>query len=311
MNPTLDKLLTPLNELLTTPDLVELSVFENGKVGLEIARQGYHFIETPHLGSPYWRLLCHALANSQGLLFDPPKQPFLSLALPEGHRFQAKLGQGVESHVDISIRVFRPIDIPLQVFGLDDELIARIQHLIKTGANIIISGGTSSGKTTFLRQLLKEIPKDKRILTLEDTRELFIPEHNHIIHHLVSRNEGRNHELYGREIDHMMRSRPDIIILGEVSVGNAFPILRLLNSGHAGFMTTIHANTPELALNAAIPQNVRLSGQEDRGVIDVLMATVDLVIQLHKIDGHDRKVTHLFFPKNNEKLNLHATKGEL
>jgi Flp pilus assembly CpaF family ATPase len=309
MNPTLATLMTPLNQLLNTKDLVELSVFEAGKVGLEVAGQGYAFIETPHLNTRYWHLLCHALANQQGLVFAPPQQPFLSVALPGGHRFQAKMGQGVESRLDISIRLLRPVDIPLEKFGLIGDLQDKILNLIKGGANIIVSGGTSSGKTTFLRQLLKQIPQDKRILTLEDTRELFMPGHPHIIHHLVPRNEGRNHELYGREIDHMMRSRPDVIILGEVSVGNAFPILRLLNSGHAGFMTTIHANTPELALTAAIPQNIRLSGQEDRGVVDVLMATVDLIIQLHKVGLKDRLITEVFFPKAQQTIQLEGNGG--
>jgi Flp pilus assembly CpaF family ATPase len=304
MNPTLETLMAPLNTLLNTPNLVELSVFKNGQVGLEVAGHGYKFVDMPQLGASYWRLLCHALANSNGLVFDPPHQPFLSVALPGGHRFQAKIGQGVESNIDISIRLLRPIEIPFDQFGLIGQLCENIINLVQKGANIVVSGGTSSGKTTFLRQLLNLIPHEKRILTLEDTRELFIPGHPHLIHHIVPRNEGRNAELYGREIDHMMRSRPDVIILGEVSVGNAFPILRLLNSGHSGFMTTIHANTAELALTAAIPQNIRLSGQEDKGVVDVLMNTVDLVIQLHKVGLKDRLVTEIFFPKNNEKVVL-------
>lgn len=132
MDPTLATLMTPLHGLLSTSNLVELSVLKPGQVGLEIAGQGYKFIETPELGASYWLLLCYALANYHGLVFDPPTQPFLSVALPGGHRFQAKIGQGVESRVDISIRLFRPLEMTLDQFGLKGELQGQITQLVQS-----------------------------------------------------------------------------------------------------------------------------------------------------------------------------------
>lgn len=302
----------PLEKLLSRPDLVELSVIGDGKIGFEYAGSGYVFENHPSLGNSYWSRLCKAFANSKGLIFDPPQDCFLSLALPKGHRFQAKMGKGVDSELDISIRLFRDIDIPLEAFGLYGELKEEVLHLVKEGMNCVISGGTSSGKTTFLRQLLKHILQDKRILTLEDTREIFLPAHEHIVHHVVARNGSSEQKMlaYADEIDHMMRSRPDIIVLGEISTSNSLPILRFLNSGHAGFFTTVHANTPDLALGAAIPQNVRLSGQDDTGVEDVLRSTVDLVIQLNKHNGK-RSVTEILFPKENRRITNFETQPTL
>lgn len=293
----------PLEKLLSRPDLIELSVIGDGKIGFEYAGLGYVFENHPNLGQAYWTRLCKAFANSKGLIFDPPTDCFLSLALPRGHRFQAKMGKGVDSELDVSIRLFRDIDLPLEAFGLCGALKDEVIGLVKNGVNCVISGGTSSGKTTFLRQLLKYIPQDKRILTLEDTREIFLPTHEHIVHHVVARNGTSSQKMsaYADEIDHMMRSRPDIIVLGEISTSNSLPILRFLNSGHAGFFTTVHANSPDLALGAAIPQNVRLSGQDDTGVEDVLRSTVDMVIQLNKHDNK-RSVTEILFPKEDRKI---------
>ena len=292
----------PLENLLSRNDLIELSVIGEGQIGFEYAGSGYDFESHPGFGQSYWRRLCTALANYNGLNFSPPNHCFLSLALPGGHRFQAKMGKGVDSGLDISIRLFRDIEVPLESFGLLGAMKDDVIRRVKEGVNCVISGGTSSGKTTFLRQLLKYIPSEKRILTLEDTREISLT-HEHVVHHVVARNGSSSDKMlaYTDEIDHMMRSRPDIIVLGEISTSNSLPILRFLNSGHAGFFTTVHANTPDLALGAAIPQNVRLSGQDDTGVEDVLRSTVDMVIQLNKQNGK-RSITEVLFPKEGRKI---------
>ncbi|MBN9344453.1 MAG: Flp pilus assembly complex ATPase component TadA, partial [Holosporales bacterium] len=173
------------------------------------------------------------------------------------------------------------------------------------GANILISGGTSSGKTTFMNMLLQSIPKDKRILILEDTRELNVPHENHV-HYVVSRNEKNPTLDYPQMIDHLMRSRPDIILMGELSMANSYPILRLLNSGHAGFMCTLHANSCEAALSWAIPQNIAFSGHETKGVKEFLYEAVDLVIQLHRNDQGKRYVGELLFPKTQQIIEVQA-----
>jgi Flp pilus assembly CpaF family ATPase len=120
----------------------------------------------------------------------------------------------------------------------------------------------------------------------------------------VSRNETNPAIGYSAIIDHLVRSRPDVIIAGEVSVANAFPIVRMLNSGHAGFMCTIHANTPDLALIAAMPQNIQLAGSNSLGISELLYQTIDMVLQLHRTPKGTRAVTEVLFPKTKEIVTL-------
>jgi Flp pilus assembly CpaF family ATPase len=300
-NAALHTLLIPLWPLLETENLVELSVNKPSEVGLEIVGSGYQFQKVERLDYAYWILLCHVLANQNGVVFNPQHKPRVSTALPGGHRFEAMVGKNVEHLLSISIRIKRVISIVLEHFGLKDALKERIIDLVQTGANMVISGGTSSGKTTFLNQLIAYIPEHTRILTVEDTRELEVP-HLNRKHYIVSRNEANPAIGYSEMIDHLMRSRPDVIIAGEVSVSNAFPIVRLFNSGHSGFMCTVHANSPELALRAAIPQNIRLAGLDSVGVCDLLYQTVDIVLQLHRQPNGQRQVTEILFPKTKEKI---------
>ena len=89
-----------------------------------------------------------------------------------------------------------------------------------------------------------------------------------------------------------------MIIAGEVSVANAFPIIRLLNSGHAGFMCTVHANTPELALSSAIPQNIVLAGIHVPNIEETLYELIDVIIQLHRTSTGRREVVEILFPKS-------------
>ncbi|AIL13631.1 hypothetical protein IM40_11195 (plasmid) [Candidatus Paracaedimonas acanthamoebae] len=302
-SPSLTAWLAELNPYLQEEDLIECSVIKAGELNLEISGKGYKKISTPKLDLKYWETLCHVLANHWGLAFDPIIQPRLSVMLPGGHRFEAMLGSNVESKLSISIRMRRYLKLSFEDYGLNLEHEQMIISLIKEGANILISGGTSSGKTTFMNCLLSSIPQDKRILVLEDTRELTIPHENHV-HYVVSRNEKNPTLDYPQMIDHLMRSRPDIILMGELSMANSYPILRLLNSGHAGFMCTLHANSCESALSWAIPQNIAFSGHEPKGVKEFLYEAVDLVIQLHRSDKGQRYVGEMMFPKTQELIRI-------
>ena len=121
------------------------------------------------------------------------------------------------------------------------------------------------------------------------------------VNYMISRNEANPLVNYPQIIDHLVRSRPDLIVCGEISVANAFPILRMLNTGHRGFMCTVHANTPELALSAAIPQNIVMSGIDIPNIKELLYQLVDLTIQLHRADSGKRRVTEILFPKTNRR----------
>ena len=294
--PILRAYINPLLIYLNDQDLVEINVNQPQELRLESATHGVKFITVPELDFKYWLNLCHVLANGNGLFFDPTIQPRVSVELPGGHRFEAMIGDGVKNRLSVSIRLKRNIKLELEDFGLTGQLKDEIISMLSNGANIVVSGGTSSGKTTFLNTLLHYIPRSKRILAVEDTYELNIG-HYDKVNYIVSRNEANPTINYPQIIDHLVRSRPDLIVCGEISVANAFPILRMLNTGHRGFMCTVHANTPDLALSAAIPQNVVMSGITISNVKKLLYQLVDLTIQLHRTDSGKRQITEVLFPK--------------
>ncbi len=299
----LKALLDPLRPFLNIKNLQEISVLKEKELALEIEGVGYEFISAEALDFEYWKSLCYTLANMHGLVWDPETHPILSSRLPDlesqrCHRFEAMMGPFVEDGLSISIRIKRTAKVTLEDFGLRGEVKEQILALVKSGSSILISGGTSSGKTTLLNLLLQEIPPYKRVLTIEDTRELELP-HRNWKAYTVPRNETSSSLSYQSIIDHFMRSRPDMIITGELSISNSFPILRLLNTGHKGFMCTLHANSPTLALEEAFTQNLRLGGHPVIDAVSFLKKTIDLVIQVDHQGNKDRKITALWDPQTN------------
>jgi type IV secretory pathway ATPase VirB11/archaellum biosynthesis ATPase len=298
----LDAALEPLGPFFRKRDLVELSANRPGEIGMEIAGKGYVFERAPAMTLKFWEAICHALANKAGHSFDPALQPRVSTRLPGGHRFEAMMGKSVLSGLTVSIRVKRKAHASLADFGVAGDAKTEIEAAIRQGANVLISGGTSSGKTTLTNLLLPLIPADRRVLTIEDTPELDVPHHNQV-NHIISRNEANPRVGYAEVFDHAMRSRPDQILLGELSIPNAFPSLLLLNSGHRGFICTMHADSAALALEEGFYQRVALSGHDEIDpdyLARYLRRTVDLVIQVSKVGGDRRRVTELWWPGRGE-----------
>lgn len=297
MSQVINTLIKPLEPYLYQDDVMELSIVDDSHICIERDSIGYEKIADSRLTFAYWENLCHVLANNNGVVFDAIKQPRLSAILPGGHRIEAMLGNNVDSKISVSIRVKRKKQREIQDFGLDNKIANALVKMVNDGCNCIISGGTSSGKTSFLNALLQHINRDKRVLTIEDAREVNLPDMQYSAQYIVSRNEQKATIGYPQMIDHLMRSRPDMVIIGEISVSNAFPALRLLNTGHKGFLCTIHANSPELALNGAFPQNIQMSGHETTNVSKWLRDMVDIVIQL-KSGKHGKMVTEIYTPKD-------------
>jgi Type IV secretory pathway, VirB11 components, and related ATPases involved in archaeal flagella biosynthesis len=296
-SPALRNLYVPLKNLIDTPELIEISVVKGGEIGLELDKIGYQWLERPDLDLNYWRIFCELLANQNNIQFDFYHHPVMSCALPGDHRFEVKLGPQVESGIDVSIRIARHMTLDLEAYGVGGALKQEITQRLAYGSACFISGGTSTGKTTFLKALTAYIPVHLRILTLEDAREIVLPQHRNKVHHILPRHGDINiASIYKREIDHLLRSRPDYIILGETSSDNALSILRAINTGHPGFLATVHANSPALALHGAFPQNLQMAGTPNIHAGELLEETLDMVFQLARIEGK-RVVSEIYFPK--------------
>lgn len=298
-DPVIAAKLKPLEGFLATPNLVELSAVKEGEVALEIADQGYEFRKVPNLTLDYWTNLCYVLGNKKGEIFNPEKQPRMSTRLPGGHRFEAMIGKSVDSGLSISIRINRQVSVTLEEFGLPPLIQDALIKAVREGESILVSGGTSSGKTTFLRALIHYIPLEKRVLTVEDTRELEVP-HPNKVQYVVNRNEKAPVISWPQVIDHLMRSRPDVIIAGELSIANTFALISLLDTGHRGFMTTVHSNSAKLAIEETIPTKVKLAEITISNLSDYLKKTIDWVIQIQKIQAgtvFKRRVVEIWQPQ--------------
>ncbi len=283
-----------LSPYLTNPKYSEIVATRFGEIGLERTDgSGFEFVTAPEFDRRFWEVLCIAIANDTGQLFNA-ENPRVAAKLPGGHRFEAILGSIVESGISVAIRLKRLKNLQLSDFGLSNADQLKLRSCLKEETPIIISGGTSSGKTTLLNTLIQYIPLEKRIICVEDTAEVDLPHHNKV--RFVLSNQSSNSIItWPYIIDSIVRSRPDIVIAGELSTKNTFEFISLMNTGHGGFITTVHANSPQLAVEEAIPQKIALGGKSSNGVSDFLMKTVGCVIQISRCSDGKRRVTDILW----------------
>ena len=166
---------------------------------------------------------------------------------------------------------------------------AVLREAVRERRNIIVSGGTSTGKTTFLNALLAEIPLSERLVLIEDTEELKVP-HRNLVGLIAARGSLSESGVTAEDLlVAALRLRPDRIILGELRGAEAFTFLRAVNTGHPGSMTTIHADTPQRALEQlallVLQTGSRLSRDDVRHYV---RESIDVFIQLERRDGRRR-----------------------
>ncbi len=172
-----------------------------------------------------------------------------------------------------------------------------ISHAVKCKKNIIISGGTSTGKTTFTNAALGDIPSDERLITVEDAREVMLGNHPNKVHLLASKGgQGRANVTTQDLIEACLRLRPDRIIVGELRGAEAFSFLRAINTGHPGSISTLHADTPAMALEQLKLMVMQAGlGMPPEEIKKYIMAVVDIVVQLKRGDKGRRYVSEVYF----------------
>ena len=257
--------------------------------------------------------------------FVSRSKPILSAALPTGERIQVILPPAAPEGGAISIRKQVVQNFTLEEYrdngslqkvsiavgGLSDtdrELIGYLRsgdiyQFIHTAivkrVSILISGGTSSGKTTFLNACLKSIDPNERILTLEDTREMS-PPHANKVHLIASKgDQGTANVTIQSLLEASLRMRPDRLFVGEIRGAEAFSFLRAINTGHPGSMSTVHADTPMGAYEqlAMMMQQAGMSaGFSKQDLMSYIQMVIPIVIQLRR-DGGKRGVSEIFFAR--------------
>jgi type IV secretion system protein VirB11 len=306
--------LAPLQAALEPDDVTELVVNRPGELALERAG-GWEWRTAPELTETWLTTLARAAAahTAQDVTAEAP---ICSTVLPQGERCQIVLPPAAE-RASLTIRkpsataldldafqrsgLFDDVALATEALSADEAELSRLRDArdwpaffrlaVASRRNILISGATGSGKTTFAKGLTRLIPDAERLLTIEDARELSVPHRNAV--HLLYAKDGQGLAKVGPKqlLESALRMRPDRILLQELRDGTAFFYLRNVNTGHPGSITTIHADSATLAFEQLTLLVKESEGGRDlpRAEIRALLhVLVDVVVQMRRIDGRFR-----------------------
>lgn len=248
------------------------------------------------------------------------EHPLLSAVLPDGSRVQAIAPPATRGPMAIAIRKHVSADLSLddyvaagafeeavrsgdqerthaddvlRSYRVKGDLAGLLRQSVRARRNILVSGGTSTGKTTFLNALIREIPEEERLITIEDTPELQLS-HANAIGLLAARGALGEAQVTADDlVSASLRMRPDRIILGELRGSEAYAFLRAINTGHPGSMTTVHADSTEGAVEQiallVLQGGSRLSRQD---VVNYIRGSIGVFVQLSRVAGR-RHVTQV------------------
>ena len=233
-------------QALEDPDVTEIMI--NGPHQLWIERSGR--LEPLDAADLTAQVLHRAAIQiARPLQLDPVSKPLIDARLDDGSRVAISTPPA-SPVTSITIRRFGDRHFSARDLvnqeALPADLLVQIETVLAARQNILISGGTGSGKTTMLNALIELLPADERIITIEDTLELRVTQPNHL--RFEARSLEKNAVTIRDLVRHALRHRPDHLILGEVRGREAADLLQALNTGHGGSLTTIHANSAESAL---------------------------------------------------------------
>src|ERR671938_141264 len=225
--------------------------------------------------------------------------PMVDARLPDGSRVNAIIPPLALDGASVSIRRFgsNPLKLEdlLNYKAFTPEMAMLMEACIKARLNILISGGTGCGKTTLLNTLLSFIPGEERVVTIEDAAELQLQQ-DHVVR-LETRPpniEGKGSITTRDLVKNALRMRPERIIVGECRGAEALDMLQAMNTGHAGSMTTLHANNPREGLSR-LETMIMMGGFEMpmKAMRQQISSAVDLIIQANRLQGGPRKVTSI------------------
>ena len=287
----------PIQPFLDQADISEIMV--NGPGSVYIERNG-ELIETSvrfESAEQVLRLIDRML-HPLGRSVDAD-HPMADARLPDGSRVNAVIPPVAIDGPCITIRKFLRNTMTIQEFiqlgSLTEHMAEFLQACVAARLNILISGPTSSGKTTLLNILTGFIPGEERIITIEDAVELQLKQKHVLRLETKSRNVDGAGEVTARDlVRNCLRMRPDRIIIGEVRSGEALDMLQAMNTGHQGSLTTLHANSPRDALSR-LETMVMMSGLELPllAIRRQIASAINLVVHMARLTDGARKITHL------------------
>ncbi|MBC9032997.1 P-type DNA transfer ATPase VirB11 [Sphingomonas sp. JC676] len=304
--------LAPLTGMLARPDVTDIYVNRPGEIWAETLGGAIERHDAPALDASTLDRLARQIAalSHQGISRE---HPLLSAALPDGARVQVVAPPATRGPMAIAIRKHVSSDLTLDGYvaagafastrrgevGGKSNADTRMAELLGAGdiagmlatavrarKNILVSGGTSTGKTTFLNALIREIPAEERLILIEDTPELH-QHHDNLVGLLAVRGALGEARVGATDLlAASLRMRPDRIILGELRGEEAYTFLRAINTGHPGSMTSVHADSAERAIEQVVLLVLQAGTQLSRDdVRHYVKSTVDVFVQLVRIGG--------------------------
>lgn len=287
----------PITPLLDDPTISEVMVNSKDKVFVErngkIVRSKVTFRSDQHILH-----IIDKIISPLGRRVDE-SSPMVDARLPDGSRVNIIIPPLAIKGPTVTIRKFATDPFTLEdliAFGtLNMDMAKFLRAAVRGRANLIVSGGTGSGKTTFLNVVSSFIPSTERIVTIEDAAEIQLQQ-DHVIT-LESRPaniEGRGQVSIRDLVVNSLRMRPDRIVVGEVRSGEALDMLQAMNTGHDGSLTTIHANSPRDSLSR-LETMVMMSGMElpSRAIREQVASAIDIIVQVSRFTDGSRKVLKL------------------
>ena len=335
-NSALDLTLRALRPLLANPEVTELCINRPGEAFVEL-RTGWKREALPFADFDWCLRLAKLVANSTRQRIDA-ESPLLSASLPSGERIQIVLPPATSQDC-VAITIRRPSD---QVWSIDeltqsglfratrraedslDEIERELLSLLEKQAyvdfmrlavnsrkNILVSGPTGSGKTTYTKALIREIPADERLITIEDAKELVLDRHpNHVRLFYSKDDQGLARVTPKQLLESCLRMKPDRILLAELRAEEAFDYLRNVNSGHPGSITSVHAASAELAFEQLVLLVKQSRGGQEMARADIknlLYLLVDVVIQFG-VERHQRFVKEIWYDPERKRRSLASSR---
>lgn len=323
--PILRQELDPLWPYLQEPNVTELSINRPGELWIErLGEKEMERVINSAFSSRWIKNIGSGVASATSQVINEEK-PILSAALPSGERFQCVLPPAAPDGGAISIRKQVIMDMSIEDYAergafdntrmgsdlaLSDEE-SELVHMLRAASpldflkyavqsrvSIVVSGGTSTGKTTFLNALLKFIHPHERILTIEDTRELKPATANTLALLASKGDQGLAKVSPQQLLESALRMRPDRLLLGELRGSETFAFLQAINTGHPGSLTTVHANSARSAYERlalmVMQGDVGLARQE---IMEYLKEVIPVVVQMRRLPGGRRDISEIKFTK--------------
>ncbi|NTJ02441.1 P-type DNA transfer ATPase VirB11 [Agrobacterium rhizogenes] len=316
------ELLLPLSRFLKDTSLYEIVINRPGEVLTE-GTKGWQHHALPDLSFEKLMRLARAIASYSNQAIDEVR-PVLSATLPDEERIQVVVPPATTKGT-VSVTIRKPSSVALTLDDLEEGGLfsnvsslnrhvessdAKLDKILKAGnyatflraavlarKNIIISGATGSGKTTLSKALIRHIPEHERIISIEDTPELVIPQPNHVRLFYSKGGQGLAKISAKDLLESCLRMRPDRILLQELRDGSAFYYIRNVNSGHPGSITTVHADSAALAfeqLTLLVKESEGGRDLERNDVRSLLKVAIDIIVQCKRVDGRFR-VNEIYF----------------